>query len=163
MNTPPTKLFNAWEYLLKSEDTRPVLILISVFIIIIILILGLKMQVDTVDQEMINLIKYGRLVHAEIVDFKPYSYVVRGGKSGRGREHHGIDVRIKCETLDDKVIYEDWNYDLKGGYKVGDFIDVYVWEKNFWIKAASANRRSVANKSQVEAEFLRNRMGPSES
>lgn len=98
-------------------------------------------------KEYTDLLQKGQIIQGEIIEIEPYSHIMARTKSnlvGGSGARQGVTVKINCETLNNKIIIEDWNYRLKDEFKVGDGIEVYYLNSNFWVKAASVNHRSIA-------------------
>ena len=148
------------------EDTDPFLWkFFSIFIPTVIAIgLLLFHQIDILDKEYSSLIEHGKIVHGEIVRADSYLFFFGSGKSNWYLwPHTGVSAKIICKELNNQVIYEQWSYKLKDTYKAGDDIQLYFFEKNFWVKLASANHRGVANIVMVKRTLEQSKLLPKQA
>ena len=132
-----------------KENIKPIIFLC--FGVLLISLIGLKFiqQKEALDKEFAKLVKHGKIIEGEIVDFEPYSHIILRNESFAvsswgGRGYQGIAVKIICKTLNNKEIAEDWNYGLKDRFKVGDSVSLYYWDKNVMVKLASVHHPKVA-------------------
>ena len=138
-----------------NKNLKPTLILLSIIFLILLTWVGVFKQAEILDKEYSNLVNRGKIVRGEIIYFRPYSHLSAQGKSnvnGGAYASQGIVVKIICRGLNNKEIIEDWDYLFKEQYKVGDSINLYNWDENFWIKATSLKNKRIA-KRLIEKEY----------
>ena len=133
----------------RNVNIKPILYTVIGFIISTLIYFWFINQGERLNQECANLIKYGKIIHGEIIDIKPYSHSIQRARGtlmlGQSSWfYQGVSVKIICKEFNNKVIYEDWVYESRNGYKVGDGVDLYYLDKNYWIKLASVHEKRVA-------------------